>query len=318
MKKSYRAPVLAFLLVSIIIGAVYFFSSEQPAHTERFDLGALTEAEAATTPAFSCRFTWSPADPLNYMRVLTPDDTQEPPGSEVALSAQAGRLVADITHAKAAGSTAPTYRAELVRAFERRQPNGKRHMLRHILLSCEQVRADASRTVYLQQLEVDTTLGSIDPIPCQTPARYAKLYAQDISSLAPTELPEKINGSPLRRDMLRLLYALAAIDTPEVAKIAAAELSAYAWQLAGKAPMPRSPWPHCWGEAADDAREIAQRLTPTLVYLQENDCFESGELAAFINSPVFSRIYGESFTHMPNEPVQETPIEYVPLEQDEP
>ena len=293
---------------------------------------------------FELHFTWALAQPMNNLRVLgaprgaaLQDFAPEPVLVHLRGSrADGGELSAEFEPRRAGvqsgqrpphgaarlatqgqGGSAATYRAELLRQFDRRQPSGKRHCIRHILLSCEQT-SPQGNTVYLQLLEVDATLGSADLIPCgATPPRYAALLpTTDYRSSAPTGLPEKYNGSPLRRDMLRLLYAMAAVDSPTMAAKGTPEIAAFAWQLAARAPMPNTPWPDCWGDAAQDARTIARHLTPTLLYFHENDCFGCQELADFINSPNFARIFGENFTEhppMPDDARQDKPIEYTTL-----
>lgn len=294
---------------------------------ERFELGKLAPQESVQP--YIAHFTWDLSRPMNHMRVLGTGELTDPAlqtgafCTEVTLRTLDGQLVAEMKHSSASpqygvvhpyltDKQAPTWRAELLRAFERKQPNGQRHIIRHVLLICEKPGRDAQTppTVFLQQLEVDATLGSVDAMPCTPPARYAQLPGRDYYSAAPTGLPEKINGSSPRREMLQLLYALAAIDSPEMAALAAQELGPFAWKLAAKAPAPRKPWPHCWGDAAEDAKSIALKLTATLVFLQENQCFECADLAAFINSPVFERIFGTRFTQQPYEKVQQEKIIY--------
>lgn len=344
MKKTHARAgiaVRAGMLLSACAGMLCLVSALPLGNSSRFPLGELSPGETAP---FAASFTWSFAQPFNHMRVLgSPAEAELKAMSnkaiQVRLHTEGGQLTAELDHAanrpsmqsrsqlpggavsigNARQDKSPIYRAELLRSFERRQPTGKRHTIRHVLLSCElPAEADHTPTVFLLQLEVDTTLGSVDTMPCSTPARYAAMLlpSRDYQSAAPTGMPEKYNGSPLRRDMLRLLYAMAAIDSPQLAEAAARELAPYAWKLAARAPEPHTPWPGCWGDTAEDAREIARRLTPTLVHLQENDCFDSQALADFINSPLFARIFGESFaenTYMPGEKVQEEPIEYIAL-----
>lgn len=284
------------------------------------------EAKAAEQSGLSLRFVWSLSEPTNYLRVLGGGELPASmPDPAVHLYAEGEQITAEIDAARARTSVqvgaskpsfdlhsrqAPQWKAELLRAFERRQPNGQKHMIRHVLLSCEWSDEHGAPLIILQQFEVDLTLGSVDAMPCSPPPRWAHLPAKDYHSMQPGRLPEKINGSPIRREMLRLLYALAAIDSPVMAAQAAPQITAFAWRLAAKAPAPHAPWPRCWDAETEDAQEIARRITPTLVYLQQNECFECSELAAFINSPTFSRIFGERFTHMPGEPVQEEPISY--------
>ena len=322
-KKTLAVALAALCLLGCGIAALLLRSPGQAAApAAHFSLGELTPAESAP---FTAHFTWPLTEPLNHMRVLGPGELTEAAlpaalySPQISLRATHNQLQLTIEHPQersdAPEHTRPTYQAELLRTFERRQPNGRRHTIRHILLSCHKpaTAPGDSPTIFLQQLELDVTMGSIDLIPCTTPAPDKDLPARDYHSIAPTGLPEKINGAPLRRDMLRLLYAIAAIDTPQLAQYAARELSAFAWQLAAATPAAHEPWPRCWGDAADDAAEISRRLIPTLIYLQENNCFESAELADFINSPLFSRIFGDNFAHAPTDdtPVPESPIEYI-------
>lgn len=316
-------------------------SALPPGNGASFDLDALAPGEMRT--ALDASFIWSPAQPTNYTRALgartlhegeTPEQTYSP---AVRIHTQKGRLIISFDHTEPRspeqGDTdrnhsespeqaaeremppenAPVWRAELVRSLTRRQPNGEWHPIRHVLLSCEApgLGEEGRAAVFLQQLEIDATRGSVDLIPCTTPARYAHLPARDYQSLSPTGLPEKINGSAARRDMLKILYALAAIDSPEIAKGIATELGIFARKLSRQIPEPREPWPMRWGEAREDAREVAEQLTPTLLFLQINNCFDCAELADFINSPEFGAIFGESFTNSPADRVQEEPIEYL-------
>ena len=322
------------------VGGLFCLSSALPlSNGARCELGEYTEAAP-----FEAHFRWQLAEPMNHLRVLGAPAQKaisslapEAPEVHLRTEGEPRKLIVEFEPRRAAlpggqlgaagpgrfvaAQQAPVFRAELLSRFERRQPSGKTHTIRHILLCCEQP-GPHGNIVYLQTLEVDAELGSVDIIPCgATPPRYAALLpARDYHSAAPTGLPEKFNGSPLRRDMLRLLYSMAAINSPAMAQAATPQIYAFAWQLAGRAPRPGSPWPACWGDDAENARLAARYLTPTLVYLQENDCFGCQALADFINNALFSRIFGETFTdttHMPEAPLQETPIKYIKVKANE-
>lgn len=327
-------------MLAAVVGALALCSALPLSSATRCELGECSEL----TAPFEVHFSWTLAQPMNHLRVLGAAPEKDmasisPEAVQVHLTTRESnvgkQLVAEFEPERTAlqggqpsayspdrlvatrQGAKPLYHAELLGQVERRQPNGKRHTIRYILLSCELQDARGS-VVYLQRLEVDAGLGSVDAVPCgATPHRYAALLpVRDYRSSAPTGLPEKYNGSPLRQDMLRLLYAMAAIDSPHMAATGTPEIAAFAWQLAARAPLPHSPWPDCWGDAAEDARSIARILTPTLVYFHENDCFDCQQLADFINSPLFARIFGESFTAeegAPGEHVQEEPIQYSTL-----
>lgn len=253
-------------------------------------------------------------DPLNFTCVLsaTPCDSYPAPADAAAtpvfrLSTDSGKLTATISHERSAAYRCAIRQTGII---HRRQPNGEVHTLRHILLSCEQDMQDEKR-IYLQQLELDIAARTADSIPCTIPQEYAELTAQEYQSLTPSTLPTKHGSDPIRRDLSRLVHALAAIDSPALARAAAPELLAFSWQLARKAPKMHLPWPESWDTYSADARAAAVAITPILVYLQENNCFDSGELAAMINSPAFTVIFGHRFTAPPTGPVQEEPIRYI-------
>lgn len=310
--KQKRVTVCA---LGLIIAAAYallsFFGAESYRQIQLCELTAeeLTRGEQ--------RFTLElPVDqPLHYTRILSSEpvetypamEGEAPPALELAVSE--GRLIARVPQEKV---SALRCGAELTATLHRRQPDATVHTLRHVLLSCEQETAGGKR-VYLLQVELDLAAGTADLVPCTTPARYHELYARDYQSIETSGLPEKINGEPLRRDMLTILYTLAAIENHRQAELICEPLFAFAYRLGQKAPQPKEPWPRTWGDAQDDAREVARRLTPVLVYLQEHNCFDCAKLADFINSPIFGAIFGNRFTSMPGERVQEQPIEYVPM-----
>ena len=290
-------------------------SPEVPAPAE-----PLAHIPPGETPAseLTLPFLWRLSSPLPYACVLGAGDTplQELSTAEVPveLRVREGVLSVAFGDSRESGQAPVVCRAQQVRAFERRQPDGTWHTLRHILLMAT-VATDRAPVHFLQQLELDLTAGTADPMPCDVPPEWAGEHERRFQSIAPTGLPEKCSGSPIQRDMKRLVYAIAAIDSPAHAQAAAGELLSFAGILARKAPAPGTPWPRNWEDYADDARSAAAMLTPTLVYLQENNCFESADLAAFINSTIFSIIFGHRFLQNTQEPLQHEPIDYVPTDE---
>lgn len=105
-------------------------------------------------------------------------------------------------------------------------------------------------------------------------------------------LPARYCNAPLDNAMLRLLHTLAAC-TPETHQQYVPTLTAGAAGLCRFATD--APWPECWGQAAQTARDLAYRLGPTLVYLQQNACFGNEQLIDFINGDDFATIFGKNF-----------------------
>ena len=345
----FQFKLLILCTICIAMGGLWILAAAPTTSSETdtpIEIANLTPEE---NKPFSMSFLWSFSPALDFMRILgsgavEPDCTQTDKltAPKVSLETVDGKLIARFSlhcrkslengiiavddkcpdilppqqKAVACKKQSTTCHAEQVRQIRRRQPSGEYHVIRHILLSCIVPIHDEAKapTIYLQQIEVDTQAGTVDLIPCMTPARYAQLPARDYRTLTNSGLQEKYNGAPIRRDMLRLLYAIAAIDSPLQAATAANELDTFAWDLAKRAPEPKKDWPHNWGQYAEDAQEIAKELTPTLIYLQEHNCFDSEELADFINGSAFGAIFGDSFTDAPHTRTQEEPIEFVPLQ----
>ena len=277
-------------------------------------LAELSPQELPDAAAYEIPFNWQLNTPPQYACVLSESADTAPAELtraevQVSLRLSPGALRVNFEPVADEQEPPPACRASLVRLFKRRQPDGSWHTLRHILL---EARPALNSARFFLQLELDATAGTADLVSCELPADTAGLTAQQFFAIHPLGLPEKYRGTPTQRAMLRFVYALAAIDCPEVAQAAAPELLTFLGQLARKAPEPQLPWPRNWGENEPDARAAAAKLTRTLVYLQDNNCFESGELAAVINSPSFERVFGTRFT-APGGRVQEEPIDIIPL-----
>lgn len=313
--------LLAMLVLALLalLGWRFFHRAEPPADAPagvvEFKLGELSPTETRRGE-YSIPFTWSLNPPLNNACVINAD-VSELPEFEEKLDIIVGSKELSVEFAPApqlSDDIRPVFSAKLIRSFERRRPSGKRHMIRHILLICKlPAPADEQHRYILQQIELDAALGTAELVPC---IPFAAASVQHHHSLEPSGLPELYGSAPIPRDMRRIVYALAAVDSPELAQTAAEELLVFADRLARKAPAPGTPWPHNWGEYAEDARAAAAQLVPTLVYLQDNDCFDSGDLAAFINSTIFSVIFGQRFHTLPAERLQDD-IEYTPISEDE-
>lgn len=270
------------------------------------------DAPAAESPLYTIRFPWVLSRPVQHACVLQSAE-QAPTAPEDATAWVQLGYVGDELHARIdttqleSAGLSVQQRIDIVREFRRRQPSGKWHTLRHLRLACG-LTDGSDTTWYLLELELDAAAGTADTVPCDVPADLAHLTAESYTAHTPTSLPEKFDGSEPACSIRRLAYALAAVDSAQLAKAAAPELYAYAWSLARKAPAPEAPWPRNWGDQADEASAAARLITPTLVYLQEHNCFDCEDLASFINSPTFSTIFGSRFTELPTERLQEEDI----------
>lgn len=230
-------------------------------------------------------------------------------GCTIDFATDAGKLYAAIPEVPGV-----EYEVTQLGVIPRRQPDGSVHPQRQILISGRTKAQDGSPVEYLLQLEVDVLSHTADAVNCTAwQQRRGERFMAHYSSQAPTGLPEKHSGSHIQRRISYLVHALAAIDSPEKAQKYTGALRDYAWELAHDAPYPTQPWPRCWGNHADDARSAAGLITLTLLYFKENNCFDCAELAAFINSAPFGIIFGNRFTAHPEERLQDTPIEFIPV-----
>ncbi len=197
-----------------------------------------------------------------------------------------------------------------------RMPNGRDHILYHVQLMCE-VRIELPfwqpgiRSIALQQLVIDPVDGAVDisTTPNLLPALKAWHDGRPanasgpatspprrlIRSAQPSGLPERYCGSPRQQQLTRIVYSLAdMVDGGQVRRLLPG-VKRSARELAELLPEPAAPWPQCWGDEADMAQQLARRLTPVLVTMQENACFGSQELADFINGEDFGLLFGNNF-----------------------
>lgn len=187
-----------------------------------------------------------------------------------------------------------------VKVRYRRHPDGLWHPLRLIQLSYEFFYKHNPEPVAVirQMLELDLMMRTVDYIPqseSDIPQKYAGMSATMYQTPWRGELPIKIDAAPVPASMLRIVYAIAAVEDRQQADATARALRDFAEQLVHFEPLPNAPWPRNWGDYAEDARYAARLLTPTLVYLQQHECFHSAALASFINGPLFEIIFGTRF-----------------------
>lgn len=178
-----------------------------------------------------------------------------------------------------------------------RMPNGGTHIQYHFALAAEISITPSwwqqeKKLILLQELIVDPTDKAADLVTPRVPASMAHLPVQQVVSGKAAALPARFCGTAAEQALERYLFRMATLRSAEAVADQLPMLQSKAEELAELYTDPELPWPDCWGRAADKAQENARRVIPILQQLQEEDCYGSQELADFINSPLFARIFG--------------------------
>lgn len=198
----------------------------------------------------------------------------------------------------------------------RLMPDGQIHVEYNIFLLCEVTVTPSFwgkpvHTFAVQNLMVDVMDASVDVTAPMIPAHFKdKLAYRKLENGVAPKLPSRYCGSPAEQGMTQVLYMLSDIRVPFSAGFQAEKVRALAEKTVNRYADASKPWPDCWGADAGVAERLAQRVVPTLIRLQEKECYKSQPLADFINSPTFARIFGESFKDLPAPRVQEEPIPF--------
>lgn len=177
-----------------------------------------------------------------------------------------------------------------------RMPNTTLHTQRHFVLACE-LAADygfgyARRTCYLQELVVDLVDGAADLQQVTIPPSLRTMPRHHVLKGAESGLPERFCGTTTEKELLHYLFHLAMVEDTGTAAALLPGLKNRAERLVRLLTDKDKPWPDCWGSGADTAREISHRVQPLLRHMQDNNCYNSAELAEFVNGALFSRIFG--------------------------
>ncbi len=143
----------------------------------------------------------------------------------------------------------------------------------------------------IQVLNICPALGCADLTTAYTAALSDDTPRQIITDAPEAELPARFCGTQREQALQFLLYEFAdaalGADTERLQQFYRTAQE-YTEQLT----TADKDWPACWEEAAEQARRAAQLAERTLTIIQENNCYDSEELANFINGPVFARIFG--------------------------
>lgn len=225
------------------------------------------------------------------------------PRWEISVEAREGQLrisaPAPVLHARdATCQVTTTCTVRPMGSYLLRTADGSMHRKRLLMLNCH-VQVIPSwwgkmeKTDLLQVILLDVTAGTADLL---NPHNIGLGIGGELMlSTASTGLPERYSGSAARRELLLLHDALCSVNSEITARQAAELLALQGQRVVAQYTAPELEWPDNWGNDAETAEELHQSIIPTLQFLQEHECFGSGELADFINGPVFGAIFGESF-----------------------
>lgn len=180
----------------------------------------------------------------------------------------------------------------------RRRPNGEFVLEHHLYLTCDVTLTPTFwrkpiNTIARQHLVIDVAQGTAD------------LYEYAQSDLArnmhivkdnkPAVLPSRYCGTEREQAIQHLLYDFSDLcKNPD--KHLLQQYQSRAEQYISRLCSADKAWPDCWEEAAPEALRAAQLIEQTISELHKNDYYGSDELKNFIDSEIFTRIFGAEFT----------------------
>lgn len=321
--------LLLYSLILLALVAATFFAlrpafspdemrDESPAQNIEFTLHGQREQSGLLNFEYDWELTDSPNNTLllgkNAPSIFS---LIQPAKWHISCSTQDGKCVLRSTPPllKAKDSTSQVrsrFLAEPGMPFKQRYPDGSVRTIRSVNLICElwiyrSFFRPPLHAFAIQEILIDPIGGSADL--CKP---YSALYVARgmehsfVTHSSQAQLPALYCGSECEQLLTRMLYMLAAVDSETQAQIRTKKIHTTAQNLLAMQQAPSAPWPDCWGDAAPTATQIARRIVPALVRLQENDCYGHKELVQFINGDMFSRIFGENFTSDPA-PISDMP-----------
>lgn len=181
-------------------------------------------------------------------------------------------------------------------------PDGSVHPQQHLLLRAEMDYTPLWRWLprrhaeLRQELVIDTRDAAVDMVVPDLPAddkgSWKVLMGSDAARAV---LPARFCGSAAEQALQRFLFRMAAMHDTASAEAGIAAARSKARELIEHHAKDALPWPQCWGKGASAALEGHKRILPYLQRAQAENCFDCAELADFINSEDFARIFGDSW-----------------------
>lgn len=297
-----------------VLIAYLYPSLECRAHDYRPSTSLIPGSEGETEfPALNVHFTWNPADlPTPSLLLSTCEQPEVPrrcPKHELRLYVEGNKLQLeekpslvvdeDESQEHVGFSYEPSFRSPTLLHM----PDGSTHPQYHLLLRQRMTRqpyfCKAEEAIALTELVIDPLDGTVDIVTPDVPVDVTeKDYPVRRLCRAQNDppLPARFCGTETEQSLQRYLFLVASMHNAEAARQLLPAVIARGQKLVNTACDAEKPFPECWGEAADTARANHRRILPYLLRLRELDCFDVPELADFINSPLFARLFGDSWS----------------------
>lgn len=304
---------LAYLIGRCVLIAHLYPSLECRAHDYRPSVTLVPGSEGETEfPALNVHFTWNPADlPTASLLLSTceqPEVPQRCPKHELHLFVDGNKLQLEETPSLEAEEDERKehvgflYEPSFLQPTLLRMPDGSTHPQYHLRLRQTMTRQpyfrEAEEAVALTELVIDPLDGTVDIVMPDIPAGIDKAhYPVQRVCRAKQEpaLPARFCGSETEQSLQRYLFLVVSMHNAESTRRLLPAVITRGQKLVDSACDAEKPFPECWGEAADTARDNHRRILPYLLRLRELECFELPELADFINSPLFGQLFGTSW-----------------------
>lgn len=181
-----------------------------------------------------------------------------------------------------------------------RMPDGSAHPQYHLLLRLDlthkRLLRDTEKVIMLTELVIDPADGTVDAVQPDIPEnienRQEYIYNYINPAAADSGLPTRFCGSESEQALQRYLYLVCAMHDAASTERLLPAVRRRGQVLVDTYASLKLPFPDCWGEAADTARRNARRIIPYLIRMDEANCYDNAELADFLNSPLFARLFG--------------------------
>lgn len=312
-----KKPLVVLLSLILVAGIVCLFLPCPPSsHSVHFGGDVRLEAcEDGETefPALDVRFRWTPGDlPTRSLLLSNVEDVtflQRYPSHGIRVFADGGILrnretPADFMTVRESSLTSlsDSYCTTFLPTTLLRMPDGSVHPQYHLLLRLDVTRQrlfhEEERLIALTELVIDPIDGTVDVVTPDVPEGITEQdYPVRRICCAQNDppLPTRFCGTETEQSLQRYLFLVASMHNAVTARRALPGVISRGQRLVDTACDTDKPFPDCWGDAADTARENHRRILPYLLRLRELDCFDVPELADFINSPLFGQLFGEAW-----------------------
>lgn len=311
MKRFLLLFLAAILCIGtlLVLRVLYVESAPLPkSATEDFSCPMVADiSESDVFPNLDVSFTGNPADffPMVFSNVQSADIVRLCEPLTLRLTAQDGALHVNTSKLSFPDETGLqrigyTYRVSALPTTLLRMPDGNAHPQYHLLLRLDLTHKrplrDTEKVMMLTELVIDPADGTVDAVLPDVPEnienRHEYIYNYTYPAAMVSGLPSRFCGSESEQALQRYLYLVSAMHDAASAERLLPTVRNRGQVLVDTYASPKLPFPDCWGEAAETARRNARRIIPYLIRMDEANCFGNAELADFLNSALFARLFG--------------------------